>query len=227
MRKSSCRKPREVRAGVPNRRPLGRRALTSPAPEQVTRDQTRYRNCRVWQLGVVPNCPGWTRSWEPCRKLCTGHGRSPACGAGRGRACGIPHQGTCSCCRRWSRSPGPARPGRRPCLCCAGPAESGGCQSPLQREGFGGGRGIGVNAAPARDFSEKGLGLHRGQKHACPWEGGLLQNSFADVLRNCDGRALPVASVHVLPSWPGSDPGHVQGSAPSRHRNLSSPVTMS
>lgn len=33
LRKSSCRKPREVSAGVPNRSPLGRRALTSPAPQ--------------------------------------------------------------------------------------------------------------------------------------------------------------------------------------------------
>lgn len=54
MRKSSCRKLREVRAGVPNRRPLGRRALTSPAPEQVMHDQTGYQNCHVRQLGIIP-----------------------------------------------------------------------------------------------------------------------------------------------------------------------------
>lgn len=41
LRKSSCRKPREVSAGVPNRSPLGRRALTSPAPQRGTQcDQT-------------------------------------------------------------------------------------------------------------------------------------------------------------------------------------------
>jgi len=58
MQKSSCRKPREVRAGVPNRRPLGRRALTSPASEQGMRDQTQCRNCRTRDFSLVPSSQG-------------------------------------------------------------------------------------------------------------------------------------------------------------------------
>lgn len=72
----------------------------------------------------------------------------------------------------------------------------------------------------SRDTSAKkgfglqwGLSLVLGAEGDLPLGGGvLLQNSFADVLRNCDGRALPITSAP--PSWPGLGPGLWRGVSP-------------
>lgn len=65
LRKSSCRKPREVRAGVPNRSPLGRRALTSPAPQRGTRHQTWHQNHPLWDFRLLERTRSWQRLWDP------------------------------------------------------------------------------------------------------------------------------------------------------------------
>lgn len=120
--KSSCTKPLEVRAGEPNLKPLGRKALLSPSETHVW----QHSKVKIWSLALINASKKESVQTDGRQRLRLRE-------TNKSKATRTRYQGRCSYYRQWHRLPEPSLLGLHRFLCFAGPARSDGCQNPLKK----------------------------------------------------------------------------------------------